>query len=333
MNKSEHETKHFHAPAFEDIKSAAKRISPHAHRTPVLTCGSINGMTGAELFFKCENYQKAGSFKFRGATNAVMLLSDEEASKGVATHSSGNHAQALALAAGARGLKAYIVMPRTASAVKVNAVRGYGGEVIFCEPGLQAREETLADVVEKTGAAFIHPYNDLRIITGQASAGMELIEDVPGLDMIIAPVGGGGLLSGTALSAHYLAPGIKVIAAEPEGADDACRSFRSGELVPSVNPCTIADGLLTSLGDITFDLVREYVHDILTVSEDNIIAAMKCIFERMKIVVEPSAAVPLGSVRKHKDLFTAKRVGIIISGGNADLSKLPWCQQTEKRNG
>jgi len=314
----------FKTPAKEDITRAAERIAPYVHRTPVLTCRSLDKISGAELYFKCENFQKVGAFKFRGATNAVMSLSDEEASQGVATHSSGNHAQALALAAKMRGIKAHIVMPKSAPEVKVNAVKGYGGEVVFCEPTLRAREEALDEVVKRTGAAFIHPYNDLRIIAGQASAAKELLEEVEDLDIIVAPVGGGGLLSGTALSACYFGDGVKVMAAEPAGADDAFRSFKSGVPVPSENPQTIADGLLTSLGDITFSMVREYVDDMVTVREDTIITAMRYIWERMKVVAEPSGAVPLAGVLEHAGLFRAKRVGIIISGGNVDLARLPW---------
>ncbi len=314
----------FKTPAKDNITRAAERIAPYVHRTPVLTCRSLDEIAGAKLYFKCENFQKVGAFKFRGATNAVMSLSDEEASQGVATHSSGNHAQALALAAKMRGIKAHIVMPKSAPEVKVNAVKGYGGEVVFCEPNLRSREEALEKVVKRTGAAFIHPYNDFRIIAGQASAAKELLEEVEDLDIILAPVGGGGLLSGTALSARWFGDGVKVMAAEPAGADDAYRSFKSGRLVPSENPRTIADGLLTSLGDITFELIREYVHDMVTVSEDNIITAMRYIWERMKVVAEPSGAVPLAGVLEHPGLFKAKRVGIMISGGNVELSKLPW---------
>jgi len=311
-------------PSKEEIEKAAERIRPYALRTPVLTSEQVNGITGAELYFKCENFQKVGAFKYRGATNAVFSLTDEEAERGVATHSSGNHAQALALAARTRGIKAYIVMPRTAPEVKVAGVKGYGGEVIFCEPTLQAREETLEGVVAKTGAAFVHPYNDLRIIAGQATAAKELIEEVPGLDTIMAPVGGGGLVSGTALSAWYFAGDMKVIAAEPEMADDARRSFKSGKLIPSEAPKTIADGLLTSLGDITFPIIMEHVDNIITVSEENIVWAMKLIWERMKIVVEPSGAVPMGAVLEHPEDFKGKRAGLILSGGNVDLDKLPW---------
>ncbi len=311
-------------PNIEDIQTAAGRIGPYIHRTPVLRCQSLNDISGANIYFKCENFQKVGAFKFRGATNAVFSLSEKELSKGVATHSSGNHAQALALAARNRGAKAYIVMPNNAPTVKIDAVQGYNGEIIFCEPTLKAREETLAKVVNKTGATFIHPYNDFRIISGQATAAMELIEEVSDLDIIMAPVGGGGLLSGTSLATTYLSPNTTVFGAEPERADDACRSLKSGKIIPSVNPQTIADGLLTSLGTKTYPIIRKYVSDILTVSEENIIQAMKLIWERAKIIVEPSGAVPFAVILQHKEKFLGKTVGIILSGGNIDLKALPW---------
>ncbi|MEA3225979.1 MAG: pyridoxal-phosphate dependent enzyme [Planctomycetota bacterium] len=311
-------------PALEEIREAAGRIEPYAHRTPVLTCKAINAMVGAEIFFKCENFQKAGAFKFRGATNAVFSLTEDEASRGVATHSSGNHAAALALAARTRGVRAYVVMPQNAPQVKKDAVAGYGAEITFCTPTLQAREQTLAKVVEQTGAAVVHPYNDYRIIAGQATAALELMEDAANLDIIMTPIGGGGLACGTALSIRYMQPKIKAIAAEPMGADDAYRSFRAGKLIPSENPKTIADGLLTSLGDKTFPIVWKFLDDIVTVSEEGIARAMQCIWERMKIVVEPSAAVPLGALLTGRLDVTTKRVGIILSGGNADMNKLPW---------
>jgi threonine dehydratase len=311
-------------PDIKTIRKAAKRINPFIHRTPVLTCKSLDQMVHAELFFKCENFQKVGAFKFRGATNAVLSLSDEEAKRGVATHSSGNHAQALALAAKIRGIKAYIVMPRNSSAVKIKAVEGYGGNIIFCEPTLQAREDTLDRVVKDTGATFIHPYNDYRIIAGQATCAHELLEEVKNLNMIIAPVGGGGLLSGTALSAIYLSPETKVMAAEPAGADDAYRSFQEGRLIPQTNSQTIADGLRTSLGDKTYPIIRKYVDRIVTVSEDAIVSSMRIIWERMKIIIEPSAAVSFAALLENKIDVAGKRVGIILSGGNVDLDKLPW---------
>ena len=311
-------------PSLQEIRQAAKRIEPYAHKTPVLTCQALNDLTQAKLFFKCENFQKVGAFKFRGASNAVFSLTDEEAKRGVCTHSSGNHAQALALAAAKRNIKAYIVMPDNAPKVKIEGVKGYGGEVILCKPTLQAREETTREIQEKTGALFIHPYDNLTIVTGQATTALELHNEVGNLDVVMAPVGGGGLISGTVLATHYLAPKTKVIAAEPEEADDAYRSFKSGSFVPSENPTTIADGLLTSTGKITFPIIQEYVSDILTVSEANIIAAMKLTWERMKIIIESSSAVPLGVILQHPDQFKGKRIGIIVSGGNVDLQKLPW---------
>lgn len=311
-------------PALQDIKEAAERISPYIHRTPVFTCASLNRLGEAGLFFKCENFQKAGAFKFRGACNAVFSLPQEEAARGVATHSSGNHAQALALAARLRGIRAHIVMPEDAPVVKRKAVQGYGAEITFCAPTLQARAETLKQVVKQTGAVFIHPYNDDRVILGQGTAAMELLEEIPDLDVLLAPVGGGGLLSGTALAASLLAPSLRVFGAEPAAADDAFRSLKAGRLIPAENPQTIADGLRTSLGTRTFSIIREYVDEIVTVSENDIITAMRHIWERMKILVEPSAAVPLAAILSHKPLFHHLRVGVILSGGNVDLEHLPW---------
>jgi threonine dehydratase len=311
-------------PDLKTIQDAAARIRPYAHRTPVLTSLSLDRITGAKLWFKCENFQKGGAFKFRDATNAVFSLDEDDLRKGVATHSSGNHAQALALAAKTRGCPAYIVMPKTSSVVKVNGVKEYGGQITFCEPNLSSREETLARVVAETGALEIHPYNDYRIIAGQATAAMELIQDTPSLDVVMAPVGGGGLLSGTALATRYLSPSSRVIAAEPLGADDAFRSYYSGSFVPSVNPDTIADGLLTSLGSLTYPIITEYVSRIVTVREESIIQAMRLVWERMKIIIEPSSAVPLAAILENKDDFRDLKVGIIISGGNINLDKLPW---------
>jgi len=311
-------------PSREEILGAAELIRPYIHRTPVITSETINRICGAELFFKCENLQKAGAFKVRGATNAVMSLPGEDIKRGVATHSSGNHAAALSMAARNRGIRAYIVMPGNSSKVKIAAVQSYGGEITFCEPTLAAREETLNQVLAQTFATEIHPYNDLRIIAGQATAALELIEDAGNLDYIITPVGGGGLLSGTALSASYFGKGIKVIAGEPSGADDAYQSFYKGELVPSVNPDTIADGLRTSLGSLTFPIIRKFVTDIHTVSDFNIAEAMKLVWERMKLIIEPSAATPLAALLKNKTRYAGKRIGIILTGGNVDLNKLPW---------
>lgn len=306
-------------PSLADIKKAADRIKPYAHKTPILTCSSLDKLAGATIYFKCENFQKVGAFKFRGAVNAVMSLSDEEVSSGVVTHSSGNHAQALALAAKYRKIRATIVMPENAPKVKVNAVREYGAEILFCEPTLKARESTLQQLMAETGAKLIHPYNDLRIIAGQATCALELLEQIEKLDVIIAPIGGGGLLSGTATTVHYLAPHIKVIGAEPEKADDAFRSFKSGKLIPSENPETIADGLLTSLGSFTFPIILNHVADIVTVTEANIIRAMRLIWERMKIIIEPSAAVPFGCILQYPDKFRGFKIGIILTGGNVDL--------------
>lgn len=311
-------------PTKADILAAADRIRPHVHHTPVLTSANLNSRCGAELFFKCENFQKAGAFKSRGAVNAVFSLDDAVAARGVATHSSGNHAAALARAASLRGIKAHIVMPSNSSRVKIAAVENYGGKITFCEPTLAAREETLEKVVAATGATEIHPYNDLSIIAGQATAAMELLAEVPGAGLLIAPVGGGGLLSGTAVSCHYFAKHAKVIAAEPEQADDAFQSFRKKTFVPSVNPDTIADGLRTSLGSLTYPIIMQYVEDIVTVSEPAIVNAMKLVWERMKIIIEPSSAVPLAAIMEGKIAVEGKKVGIIISGGNVDLDHLPW---------
>ena len=281
-------------------------------------------MSEAEIFFKCENFQKAGAFKTRGATNAVFSLRGEETLRGVATHSSGNHAAALALAARWRGIKAYVIMPEDAPDVKRNAVADYGAEIILCRPTLRDREEELAKVVNTTGAVFIHPYNDYRVISGQGTAALELCEEVPDLDIVMAPVGGGGLLSGTAIAVSAVSPGTHVIAAEPERADDAYRSFKAGRIIPINNPDTIADGLRTSLGDLTFPIIKRYVKGIITVNEEGIVMAMRHIWERMKIIVEPSAAVPLGALLAKRSEFSGKRIGIILSGGNTDLANLPF---------
>ena len=314
------------SPTITDIRQAAERIRPHAHRTPVMTCRSLDERVGAQVFMKCENLQKVGAFKFRGACNAVLSLSPDEAARGVATHSSGNHAQALALAAAMRGIPAYIVMPRNAPAVKQAAVAGYGGIITLCEPTLAARESTLAEVVAATGAEVVHPYNDVRVIAGQGTAALELLADVPDLDVIMAPVGGGGLLSGTAIAARAVAPQIRVIAAEPAGADDAFRSLAARHIIPSVQPQTIADGLLTSLGDLTFPIIRDHVEQIVTVSEPAIVAAMKFVWERAKLVVEPSGVVPIAALWEEAIDLRGLRVGVILSGGNVGLEHLPWQQ-------
>lgn len=306
------------------ILEAADRIEPYIHNTPVLSSENLNSLVGSNVFFKCENLQKAGAFKSRGAVNAVFTLMTEDLVKGVCTHSSGNHAAALSRAASLRNSNAYIVMPSNSSRVKIDAVRHYGGRITFCEPTLESRETTLKEVQQETGAIEIHPYNDYRTIAGQATAAMELIQEVNNLDFIIAPVGGGGLLSGTALSTHYFSPNTNVLAAEPKGADDAWKSFNSKTFIPSSNPQTIADGLLTSLGSLTFPIILKYVDEILTVKEDSIIQAMKLIWERMKIIVEPSSAVPFAAILENQDMFRNKKTGIIISGGNIDLEKIPW---------
>ncbi|MBV5313261.1 MAG: pyridoxal-phosphate dependent enzyme [Prolixibacteraceae bacterium] len=311
-------------PSFSDIEKAHVRIRPYIHQTPVLSSQSINEIVGANLFFKCENLQKVGAFKFRGACNSVFSLTDEEAQNGVCTHSSGNHAAALALAARMRGIPAYIVMPENAPEIKKIAVAGYGAQITFCTPTLEARESTLKKVAEETGATEIHPYNYFNVICGQGTAAKELIEEIGQLDIVMAPVGGGGLLSGTALTTKALLPNTQVIAAEPAGADDAFRSFYSKTLQPSVAPKTIADGLLTSLGSLTFPIILNNVNQIVTVSEESIVAAMRMIWERMKIIIEPSSAVPLAAILENKVDVKGKKVGIILSGGNVDLGKLPF---------
>lgn len=311
-------------PDLNTIIQSARRIESHIHRTPVLKSDNLNAIVKAQLVFKCENFQKAGAFKSRGALNAVFSFTEDEIKNGVCTHSSGNHAAALARAAKLRGAKAYIVMPENSSRVKIAAVKNYGGIITFCKPNLKSRETTLEKIKKSTAAVEIHPYNDYRIMAGQATAALELIEDADGLDVIIAPVGGGGLMSGTALSTHYLSPETTILGAEPKGADDAYLSFLNKEFIPSENPQTMADGLLTSLGSLTFPIIIKYVDDIITVSEESIVEAMKLIWERMKIIVEPSSAVPFAAILENKQKFQGKRVGIILSGGNVDLSKLPW---------
>jgi threonine dehydratase len=311
-------------PTLADMTAADERIRPYIHRTPVLTSSFINSLAGAELFFKCENFQKAGAFKARGASNAVFGLSDEQAARGVATHSSGNHGTCLSYAAGRRGIPCTVVMPRTAPQAKKDAVRGYGGKVVECEPSTSSREAVFAEVVAETGAEFVHPYNDPRVIAGQATCSKELIEQVDGLDVVIAPIGGGGMVSGTCLTLSNLASRIKIYAAEPEQADDAYRSFKAGHIIADDAPNTVADGLKVPLKELTWHFVRNHVTDILTASEEDIVDAMKLIWKRMKIVMEPSSAVPLATILKNTHVFAGKRVGIIITGGNVDLDKLPW---------
>ncbi len=303
------------------IEAAANRIAPYIHNTPIMTCKSINALYGLDLYFKCENFQKIGAFKIRGGMNASLQLTKEQLEKGVATHSSGNHAQALAFAAKMLGIKAYIVMPESSPQVKVNAVRGYGAEVTICASNQAARESTLEAIVERTGATFIHPYDNDEVITGQATCVKEIIDAIPDVDIVVTPVGGGGLLSGTCLGAHYFKPGLKVYAGEPEGAADAVLSIQSGkvEKAPLVN--TIADGLMTTLSERTLEIIKAHVADIILVSEDEIKAALRLVYERMKIIIEPSCAVPLAAVLKNTDLFKGKKVGIILTGGNVDLSK------------
>jgi threonine dehydratase len=311
-------------PALTDIQAAHSRIRPFIHYTPVLTSGQLNKMFDCELYFKCENLQKVGAFKFRGATNAVLLLSDEEKKRGVVTHSSGNHAAALALAASMNGVKANIVMPETAPAVKKNAVAGYGAEITYCKPTLQAREETTRLIMERTGAALVHPYDNFNVICGQGTAALELLADKPDIDFVIAPVGGGGLMSGTSTCVKGLNSKIKVIGAEPFNANDAWKSFNSGQLVPSVNPLTVADGLLTSLSELTFSIIQKNVDQILTATEESIIECMLLVWERMKIIIEPSSATVLAIIKENPELFRGKKAGLIISGGNVDFRKLPF---------
>lgn len=311
-------------PTFEDVKAAHERIKPHIHRTPVLTSSYFNDLVGAEIFFKCENFQKAGAFKVRGASNAVFGLSEEDAKKGVATHSSGNHALSLSYAAGRRGIPCHVVMPRTAPDAKKAAVRGYGGIITECEPSTTSREAVFADVQAITGANFVHPYNDPRVIAGQGTCSREFMEQTDGLDMMVAPIGGGGMISGTCVTLSTIAPEVQIIAAEPEQADDAFRSFKAGHIIADDAPNTIADGLKVPLKELTWHFVSNHVTDILTASEQEIIDAMKLTWQRMKIVMEPSCAVPLATILKNKEKFAGKRIGVIVTGGNVDLDKLPW---------
>lgn len=311
-------------PTFEDVKTAHERIKPHIHRTPVLTSSYFNDLVGAEIFFKCENFQKAGAFKVRGASNAVFGLSEEDAARGVCSHSSGNHALSLSYAAGRRGIPCNVVMPRTAPDAKKAAVLGYGGIITECEPSTTSREAVFAEVQAATGGNFVHPYNDPRVIAGQGTCSLEFMEQTDGLDMMVAPIGGGGMISGTCLTLSNIAPNVQIIAAEPEQADDAYRSFKAGHIIADDAPVTIADGLKVPLKELTWHFVSNHVTDILTCSEQEIIDAMKLTWQRMKIVMEPSCAVPLATIMKNKEKFAGKRVGVIITGGNVDLDKLPW---------
>ena len=311
-------------PTLGDVLAARERIAPFVHRTPVLTSRILDELSGAHLFFKCENLQKAGAFKARGASNAVFGLSDEQARKGVATHSSGNHGTCLSYAASRRGIPCTVVMPRTAPQAKKDAVRGYGGRVVECEPSTTSREAVFAEVVAETGAEFVHPYNDPRVIAGQATCSAELIEQVDDLDAVVAPIGGGGMISGTCLTLSSLSPRVAIYAAEPEQADDAFRSFKAGHIIADDAPSTVADGLKVPLKDLTWHFVRNNVSDIHTASESEIVDAMKLIWKRLKIVMEPSSAVALATVLKNPGTFAGKRVGVVITGGNVDLDKLPW---------
>ena len=316
-------------PTRDDLDAAFARVAKRAHRTPVLTSTTLDQRIGASVYWKCENLQKIGAFKFRGATNAVGLLGDDALERGVATHSSGNHAQALAMAARDRGTRATIVMPENAPAVKVAAVRGYGAEVVLCRPTAADREQTLQSVLDRDGSVLVHPFDDWGIVCGQATAARELLEDAGPLDVLVAPVGGGGLLSGTALTAHHLAPTTRVWGAEPRAADDAKRSLDAGSVQPANDPDTLADGLRTSLSERTFAVIRRHVEDIALVGEDEIVAAMHLVWERMKIVIEPSSAVPVAALLAGRIDVRGQRVGVILSGGNIDLARLPW--QTAER--
>ena len=313
-------------PTYDDVIAAHARIEPHIHRTPILTSSYFDDLTGAHLFFKCENFQKAGAFKVRGACNAVFGLDDETARKGVATHSSGNHALSLSYAAGRRGIPVTVVMPRTAPEAKKAAVRGYGGNVVECEPSTTSREAVFAEVVAESGAEFVHPYNDPRVIAGQGTCSKEMVEDIADLDAVVAPIGGGGMVSGSCLTLSNISPKTKVYAAEPLNADDACRSLKAGHIIADDAPQTVADGLKVPLKELTWHFVSNHVEDIFLATEQEIIDAMYLTWQRMKIVIEPSCAVPLAVIMKNRAVFEGKRVGVIITGGNVDLNKLPWLQ-------
>ncbi|HBS38114.1 MAG: beta-hydroxyaspartate dehydratase BhcB [Pacificibacter sp.] len=311
-------------PTYQDMLDAHERIKPHINRTPIRTSAYLNELTGAQMFFKCENFQEPGAFKVRGASNAVFGLSDEQAKNGVATHSSGNHASCLSYAAMLRGIPCNVVMPKTAPQAKKDTVRRYGGVITECEPSTTSREEAFAKVQAETGGDFVHPYNDPRVIAGQGTCAKEFMEQVDGLEMMVAPIGGGGMISGTCLTLSTLAPEVQIIASEPEQADDAYRSFKAGYIIADDAPKTIADGLLVPLKERTWHFVSNYVTDILTASEEEIIKAMKITWKHLRIVMEPSCAVPLATILKNKEQFAGKRVGIIVTGGNVDLDKLPW---------
>ena len=315
-----------YAASMKDVIDASKRIEGHGHRTPILTNETINRLTGKKIFFKCENFQKIGAFKFRGGWNTIMSLSDKEAKKGVCTHSSGNHAQAVAYAAMRRNIPAYIVMPENAPKVKIQAVEDYHAKVTLCEPTLKARRETLEKIADMTGAYVVHPFNEPKVIAGQGTAALELIQDIGNLDAICAPIGGGGLMSGTCITAKDMLPNIRLFGAEPKGADDAYRSLKKGKLLPQDNPNTICDGLLTSMGENTWNILKDHLEDIITVSDDEVISAMRLVWERMKIIIEPSCATPLAAILtpEFKKLENIETIGIILTGGNVDLSKLPF---------
>jgi threonine dehydratase len=311
-------------PTLSQIQAAHKAIKPYVHQTPILTNESINQITGASIYFKCENFQKIGAFKIRGATCAALSLNEKEKINGIATHSSGNHAQAIALTAQLHQIDAYVVMPSNAPEIKKNATKGYGANVIICEPTLESRQNALDQIIQETGATYIPSYDHYNVIAGQATVAKELIEEVPDLEVVMAPVGGGGLISGTALSTHYLLPNATIIGAEPKLVDEAYRSFKTGVKQVNAGTKSIADGLLTNLSDRTFEIITKYVHEIITVSEEEIVAAMRLIWERMKIIVEPSSAVPLAAILQQKERFEGRKIGLILSGGNVDVEHLPF---------
>ena len=315
-----------YAVSIDDIRAAAGRIKGVGHRTPILTSQTLDEMAGRKLFFKCENFQKVGAFKLRGGWNAISILSEENARNGVCTHSSGNHAQAVAFAAKKRGIPAYIVMPNNVTEVKLEAVKGYGANVILCEPTLESRNATLSNVQEETKSHLVHPFNDPDVIAGQGTAALEMIEEIDTLDAIIAPIGGGGLMSGTCISARNLLPDVKLFGAEPMGADDAYHSLKEGRIVPQTNPDTICDGLLTSLGELTWDILKDHLEAIYRVTDDEVINAMKLIWEEMEIIIEPSCATAVAAVlsSEFKALEGLERVGVILTGGNIEKSKLPF---------
>ena len=315
-----------YAASIDDVRAAARRIEGVGHRTPILTSQTLDEMAGRKLFFKCENFQKIGAFKLRGGWNAVSILSDEEAENGVCTHSSGNHAQAVAFSAQKRGIPSYIVMPNNVPDVKLDAVKGYGANITLCEPTLDARKSTLDEIADKTGARVVHPFNDPNVIAGQGTAALEMIEDLGHLDAMIAPIGGGGLMSGTCITTRSLRPEATLFGAEPAGADDAYLSLKEGKIIPQTNPDTICDGLLTSLGEYTWEILKDHLEAIYTVTDDEVINAMRLVWERMKIIIEPSCATPVAAVLKpeFKALEGLEKIGIILTGGNIELSKLPF---------